>query len=319
MSNHSIYTQTLKFGATLNQKAATIIRHYETRHELGTSLVISSNDSLSELLKKHWRKLIQEVKTLRDQSEGDASEALRLTNKIIRMQSGHSHHATEEPDFRVVDPNNLSRNDLSGFKTIYILDGLEQSVLAKFTDKLSGVVMMVSDKPLPFGEIPTKPKSVLDALANESWIRLTDFLKKYQVNLQLLSGPNPNRSEHINDALDTLLDSSLANTFLGLVADYREAALIAAPSVQDNAHKREHQTVGVLARQVQTFSGHFYSHNNLGGDGIDPTFFLNDNKKAANRAKVHALIEQIDHHRKAGRHNLAKAVHHHHQPKTTPA
>ena len=319
MSNKSIYIQTTKFGTTLDQKAATIIRHYEARHELGTALVISSDSSLSGLLKKHWKKLIQEVKVQRDKSDGDAAESLRLTNKIIRMQTGHSYHATDEPDFRVVDPKNLSRNDLSGFKTIYIMVVLTQPVLTSLVSKLPNEAMIVSEDPQPFGDIAIRSKTVLDDLANEAWTRLADFLKNNQVKLSLLSGPNPNRSEHINDALDTLLDSSLSNKFLALVSDYRAAALLAAPIIQTNAHKREHQTVGVLARQVQTFSGHFYSHNNLGGDGIDPTFFLNDNKKAANRAKVHALIEQIDHHRKAGRHNLAKAIHHHHQPKTTPA
>ena len=312
MSNNSTYIQTTKFGTTLDQQAATIIRHYEARHELGTALVISSDASLSELLKKHWKKLIQEVKVQRDKSDGDAAEALRLTNKIIRMQTGHSYHATDEPDFRVIDPKNLSRNDLSGFKTIYIMAELTQPILTSLVEKLPNEAMIVSENPQPFGDIAIRPKTVLDELADEAWTRLADFLEENQVKLSLLVGPNPNRSEHINDALDTLLDSSLSNKFLGFVADYRAAALLAAPIAQTNAHKRQHQTVGVLARQVQTFSGHFYSHNNLSGDGIDPTFFLNDNKKAVSRAKVHTLIEQIDHHKKAGRHHLAKALHHHH-------
>lgn len=272
----NIYWQTINFKGSRDAQAALVARHFEARFGLGLGLVISEHvPELTESLTRYWSRIARELQTQRD-ATADADEKLILTNKIIRLQSVQIRNHSSEAGLMVIKPEGLSsRGGNKSPRTIYLLDTPNDKTLKQYLLSQSVPMLLVGTQlPEAIAKL-TSPKSLLDKQVIVAWEDLTNFIKSRGIDLAKLAHPNPERSEHIDETLEYLLDEHVATEFLQLYATFRNRARKAAPLEWTHLVDRQQQTVAVLARQVHSFASPVIGQQ-FDLDNDDPSFFLND-------------------------------------------
>lgn len=297
------YLETRRPPKTDTALVSTIISHWKTRHLYGTALVITSNpDRLARHLRKQWLSLLRATQQERTQLN-DADKLLALTHRITRMQqmliTAEAPHENPAAHLWCVSPQQLTNIQTPrSCRTFYVA-----TPLSTFQDELIELVpahsLVVDFGAHTHWDIP--PKAALEQHVYDTWTELLAFLESRKISMRQLEMSEAT-IEPIDDALDTLLESSSA--FLRHARQFQEALQLAQPFATSFSVQKQHEIVALLARRVTLLTPGFLHTSLLQTDSDTPSLYDHETQKL-NRE---SLTETIARHVKAGRNNLAQAL-----------
>lgn len=284
--------------------ASVIIDNWQTRHLHSKALFITSNyEILIKHMQKRWLSLLQSLQTERTQTV-DADRLLTLTYTITRMQQMQMSTSapSEYPGGHLwsIAPAALFETELPRTcKTIYIGSKLTVEELERLlqlvpphtviTDYTSAHTWHLTDK------------TQLEEKVYNAWQELASFLKANDISLSHLT-QTKNNIDHIDDALDTLLNHS--SSFLRHARQFQEAFHMAQPLKLTHTQMQEYELVNLLARRVTMLTPGLVHHSFIRPD--NDTFSLYDFlPQVYSRESLTATVQR---HISAGRLQLAKAL-----------
>jgi hypothetical protein len=267
------FYQHLMLKGPIGVQAVNIAAHVAERLALGTAVVITKETTGMTLsLTKAWQRNIQTIKQKRDATT-DTDEKLRLTHRIIKLQSVH---IGTSPHCRILVCSPTMAQLPSDTKSVYLADVTSTDTLPKLIDTASSSLVIGSLSESTIRRLALQPKTQLDARADEAWDALIHFLKAHSISLAKLSGPHEQRFSYINSALESLLDETTARQFISLMNDFHMLAKQAMPLNWDHTKIRQQQTLAVLAAQVATYTAGITTVSLA--DNEDPIFYLSDQR-----------------------------------------
>lgn len=230
--------------------AVDIAKHLQSRHTLGTALVICDNPhALMSAMRKQWLRLIRNRQRQRA-STLNAEEILRHTQAIVRMQSiQFSLKALYNTAGSIVYFQPSDNVEVpTGCMTLYVTT---QCHIASPTLPESALIVNYSNT-LPT-YVPLLAKTVLEETVEQRWKEIVHVLQRIDVDPYMLSLEDSTRQEILDQALDTLIDSP--DEFLSKAFAFQQALDLAQP-LQDTSDEaqRRFEAVARLAYRVNTLT-----------------------------------------------------------------
>ena len=183
-TNHYIQWQT-SANKTLEAKVAEVMKHWQTRHELGSAVIVSENPKTTlKLAEKQWRKLSRQLQSNRETKVG-AHEILAVTRTISRMQrvkfSAESPEANPDAKFYSLKPEQLSTLPIHCY-TLYSLATLPELSLLKLLPADALIVSYGKESSVA----GVHKKSVLEERILTEEAQLLTWLTKHHIELDEL-------------------------------------------------------------------------------------------------------------------------------------
>lgn len=287
-----------------------IAKHLKFRQHLGKTIVICDRPStLMGTARKQWLRLARQVQNERAGTI-NAERILRLTNTITHMHRMNFVAKTpmqaQNAHVYFVRPQDI--NDLIlpvNTYSFYISCQVDTDLLNQCIEQLPSNAMVVDfTGTLKDNNAALLPKSKLESQIADCWKNVETFLMTHKINIQQLANRNSQQIEAINDALDVLLDVDYH--FLQLASTFQHQVELAQPLALSIDLQRQYDVLMLLAHRVQTLNPSAFSTrftHNL----TDDTFFLHDIGLDFEE-DILPLYETIEHHKKAGRNRLARAL-----------
>ncbi|MCW1908085.1 MAG: hypothetical protein KIH63_001950 [Candidatus Saccharibacteria bacterium] len=267
------YYQHLMLNGPLGVQAANIAAHAAERLELGTIVVITKEPTGMVLsLTKAWQKNIQVIKQKRDLAT-DTDEKLRLTHRLIKLQSTH---IGTSPQSHIVVCSQAAEQLPVASKSVYLANVVPDDATLQLISSIPSGLVIGSLSTTTVRAAGLLPKSQLDAQADAAWQAIGNFLNEHTVSHAKLARPHKDRFNHINAALESLLDETTAREFISLMNDFHMLAKQAMPLDWDHHQIRRQQTLAVLAAQVATYTPGITTVSLA--DNEDPLFYLSDQR-----------------------------------------
>lgn len=299
-----IYIENQKMPASDTLFASVIIDNWQTRHLHSKALFLTpKNELLIKYMQKRWLSLLQSLQQERSQTI-DADHLLTLTYTITRMQQMQisSDSPSDYPAAHLwsVSPATLFDTELPRTcKTIYVgakLTEDEQEHLlslvpphALITDYTASHDWNLTDK------------TQLEDKVHNAWEELIVFLRSNDISITQLT-LDKNNIDHIDDALDTLLNQS--SSFLRHARQFQEAFHLAQPLKLTHAQLQEYELINLLARRVTMLTPGLIHHSFIKPE--NDTFSLYDFlPQIYSRESLSATVKR---HLSAKRFRLAKAL-----------
>lgn len=285
--------------------ASNIVQHWQTRHLYGKALIISPSPVvIAKLVRKQWLSLLQSLQHERSQTI-DADQLLQLTHSITRMQQMvvtiDAPHEFPAAHIWCITPEQLLKSELPrACQSIYIGTPLTTQLKEHLYEILpahSLVTDYAQNDPWNLAN-----KSILDDKVHHAWDELKTFLSQHDIDIKLLTTESEN-IDHIDDALDSLLDSS--SSFLRHARHFQEALHLAQPLALDFKLKEQYELANMLARRVAMLTPGMLHHSFIQTE--NDTFSLYD-VASSQRHTRESLTTMITRHLAAGRKNLARAL-----------
>lgn len=287
---------------TLEVKVSEVMKHWQTRYELGSALLLSEDpEAALKLIEKQWRKLSRQLQSSRVTKVG-ADDILTVTRTISRMQ--RVKFSTEDPElnpdakFFIMDPKQLSTLPAHCY-TLYNFSQLPEPTLLKLlpTDSL---IVSYSEKIQLSG---IYEKSVLEEQILTEEALLTRWLEHHHIVIDELK----NNIEKANEALDTLLSSSnLQSNFLHKTGAFLNLVQLAQPVTLSETQQLRLEALSQLEHHVRVLSPAFLSDHIVDSQN-DDSFLLRD-PETGKILTLESLRQFIAAQYSAGRINLAKAL-----------
>jgi hypothetical protein len=284
--------------------ASQVIEHWQARHLYGKAILITDRpEVIVKLLQKRWATVMQSLQQERARTS-DADKLLTLTHSITRMQqmmiAAEPPHEYPAAHFWCVTPKQFTATELPRTcRTLYAHAELEKSAKQHLYDVLPTHSLVVDYNENSWELLP---KSILEDKVHHAWEELCTFLKQHDISIRELIDTQ-NTIEPIDDALDTLLDSS--STFLRHARQFQEVLHLAQPLQLSHATKQKYELVSMLARRVTLLTPGLLHHSFIQAE--NDTFSLYDNTSPQKYSRE-TLTAAITRHIAAGRHRLAKAL-----------
>ncbi len=284
--------------------ASVIIKHWQSRHLHSKALFINANSKLLiKYMQKRWVSLMQSLQQERAQTI-DADKLLTLTFTITRMQQMliSSSSPSEYPAAHLwsIAPEAIFETELPRTcKTVYI--GTE--LTREEQDHLIGLLpphTVITDFTVAH-TWPLTDKAELEEKVYNAWEELTTFLQHHNISISQLTQTKEN-IDHIDDALDTLLDNS--SSFLRHTRQFQEAFHLAQPLELTHSQMQEYELMNLLARRVTMLTPGLIHHSFIKPE--NDTFSLYDFLPQIYSRD--SLSDTIQRHVTAGRMRLAKAL-----------
>ncbi|MGD8374196.1 MAG: hypothetical protein PVI21_05085 [Candidatus Woesebacteria bacterium] len=302
------YFESLKISNKLLCKE--IANHLKFRQHLGKAIVVCETPStLLGTTRKQWLKLARSVQNERSATI-NAERLLRLTNAITHMHKmqfiAKTPMQSQNAHVYFIDPKDLEEAILPvNTYSFYITCPINKELLNHCIEQLPSNAMIVDfSNSITDHSETLKPKSKLESQVFKYWSEVETFLDRHKVDITKLTNRNNQQIEAINDALDTLLDADYH--FLQLASAFQHQVELAQPLLLDPEMQRQYDVLMLLAHRVQTLSPSSlaakFTHNLN-----DDAFFLHDISLEFEEDLL-PIYETIEHHKKAGRNRLARAL-----------
>jgi hypothetical protein len=287
---------------TLEAKASEVMKHWQTRYELGSALLLCEDpETTLKLLEKQWRKLSRQLQSNRETKVG-ADDILTVTRTISRMQ--RVKFSTEDPEvnpdakFYVVTPKELSILPAHCY-TLYNFSKLPEVSLLKLLPADSLVVSYSEETTLA----GIYEKSVLEERILTEESKLISWLEKQHIVLDDLK----ENIEKANEALDTLLSSNnLQSEFLHRTGGFLNLVQLAQPVLLSPAQELRLTALSQLEHHVRVLSPAFLSDHIVDSQS-DDSFLLRD-PETGKVLTLETLRNFITAQYQAGRNHLATAL-----------
>jgi len=299
------YLETKRPPKTDTALASSIVQHWQTRHLYGKALIISASPAvIAKLVRKQWLSSLQSLQHERSQTI-DADQLLQLTHSITRMQQMvvtiDAPHEFPAAHIWCITPEQLLKSELPrSCQSVYIGASITPELkeyLYNILPAHSLVTDYAQNEPWKLAS-----KSILDDKVHNAWEELLTFFSQHKIDIRLLSVESPN-IDHIDDALDALLDSS--SSFLRHARHFQEALHLAQPLQPDFKLKEQYELANMLARRVAMLTPGMLHHSFIQSE--NDTFSLYD-AVPSQRHTRESLTAMITRHLESGRKNLAQAL-----------
>ena len=287
---------------TLEASITNVMKHWQTRYELGTAILLTEDTALAKkLAEKQWRKLSRQLQVKREASS-NAQELLTATRTISRMQrvKFSNFDPMDDPDakFYVISLTQLQSLPLHCF-TLYCLTQLPDNKVIKLLPSESLIVA--------YGQEHERQglysKSVLVEKILTQEAAVIKWLVENHIEIDLLS----TELEKANEALDTLLSSSVLQTeFLRNAELYLRLVQLAQPIALTEERQQRLAAVQQLEHHVRVLSPAFLS-DHIVDTKNDDSFLLRD-PQTGKTLTLQTLRSFIQTQKNAGRTHLALAL-----------
>ncbi len=287
---------------TLEAKTSEVMKHWQTRYELGSALLLCEQpEATLKLIEKQWNKLSRQLQSSRQTKIG-ADDILAVTRTISRMQrvkfSAEDPELNPDAKFYVITANDLSTLPAHCY-TLYNFSKLPEVSLLKLLPA-DALVVSYSEKVALTG---IYEKSVLEERILTEESKLTSWLEKQHIVLDDLK----DSIEKANEALDTLLSSNnLQSEFLHKTSGFLNLVQLAQPVVLSPTQHLRLAALSQLEHHVRVLSPAFLSDHIVDSQN-DDSFLLRD-PATGKVLTLDALRNFITAQYHAGRTNLAKAL-----------
>jgi hypothetical protein len=293
--------------------AADIMRHFHARQHIGKAVVVCSQPvGLMAACRRQWLKMGRMIQRQRA-STLNADKILKYTHVITRMQ--HIRFSSKQPlndpeaaiyfltDEACVDailpPQCLS---------VYLTIDLSPATIETVSTRLPADALVVDYLHANNWEgLGLAPKTVLEDRAAYAWDEVVAFLASQDIDLDDLITDNMQNVDAMDEALDTLL--GVSHRFLSVANNFHHALGLARPLRTDQALRRQHDSLMLLAYRVQALSPGAFTHHFLETYNEDDTFFLYDRREQQFTENGESLFEAVVRQEAAGRQRLARALH----------
>lgn len=230
--------------------AVDIAKHLQTRHTLGTALVICDNPhALMSAMRKQWLRLIRHRQRQRA-STLNAEEILRHTQAIVRMQSiQFSLKALYNTSGSIVYFQTPDSVEIpTGCMTVY---ATTQCHIASLTLPDSALIVNYSSTLPTYA--PLLAKTLLEEAVTQRWKEIAHILQRLDINPRTLSLEDSTQQEVLDQALDMLIDSP--DEFLTKAFAFQQAVDLAQPlqNISEDTQRR-FEAVTRLAYRVNTLT-----------------------------------------------------------------
>lgn len=271
MIQNTHYIEWLTQNKTHELQVAEIMRHWQSRYELGTAVVLSNTPQTTlKLVQKQWQKLTRQMQKQRETNSA-AGDILQTTRTISRMQ--RIKFTTEDP------AENPDAN-------LYVLSFEALTTLPAHcftlysTNKLPAITQL---KLMPADSLVVayQEKAELSGIYNKSVLEervlteeaiLIKWLSRHSIDL----GQLPHSIEHANEALDVLLSSNnLQTEFLNFTKQYLHLVQLAQPLMLSAAHQERLKALEQLEHHVRVLSPAFLSDHIIDSQN-DDSFLLRE-------------------------------------------
>ena len=287
--------------------AADMMRHLHTRQHLGKALVICEHPVVVlSAARKQWLKIARSLQKQRA-STLNADKILKYTHTITHMQ--HLHFTAKSPledpeaDVYFTTLANLQAVPLHCF-SIYLTVQLQPAQVAYLVAHLPAEALLVDyEQATPWETLGLLPKRTLEEHVTAQWQHMKQFLVSCNIDVQQLMDSNIHNVEAMDDALDTLLNTS--HQFLQHATEFQRALELARPLRTTKAARQQYDTLSLLAHRVQALTSNAFTQQFLETYNEDDTFFLYDHIQALAVPTIQAIINR---HEQANRHTLAQAL-----------
>jgi len=293
--------------------AADIMRHFHARQHIGKAVVVCSQPvGLMAACRRQWLKMGRMIQRQRA-STLNADKILKYTHVITRMQHIRfsSKHPLEDQDAAIYFLTEQESNSVTlppQCLSIYLTIDIPASASDGLQSRLPVDALVIDYRhAAKWQDMGFKPKSVLENRAAQAWDEVIAFLESQHIDLQNLITDNMQNVEAMDEALDTLL--GVSHQFLSVANNFHHALGLARPLRTDQALRRQHDSLMLLAYRVQALSPGIFTHHFLETYNEDDTFFLYDRHKRRFVESGETLFETVIRHEIAGRVRLARALH----------
>lgn len=292
----------LSKNKSLEAQVAEVIKHWETRYELGSAILLCKNpEAALKLAEKQWRKLTRQAQKHRE-AKAAAEDILQITRTISRMQRVRfsAKNPSDDPDAKFYVVSNSSLHSLpSHCYTLYAADSLPDVSLLKVLPADALIVAYGSKAELA----GIHSKSVLEERLLTEEAEITKWLQKSAIDLNDL----PRDINKANEALDTLLGSnSLQAEFLHRAKAYLHLVQLAQPVSLTTAQKERLKSLQQLEHHVRVLSPAFLSDHIVDSQS-DDSFLLRE-LSAKKILTLESLKQFISQQYDLGRIHLAAAL-----------
>lgn len=287
---------------TLEAKVSEVMKHWQTRYELGSALLLCEDpEAALKLIEKQWRKLSRQLQSNRETKIG-ADDILTVTRTISRMQrvkfSNEDPELNPDAKFFIISPNELSILPAHCY-TLYNFSQLPEPTLLKLLPANSLIVSYGEKIPLT----GIHEKSVLEERILTEEALLTKWLEQHHIVIDELK----NNIEKANEALDTLLSSNnLQSSFLHKTGAFLNLVQLAQPVTLSETQQLRLEALSQLEHHVRVLSPAFLSDHIVDSQN-DDSFLLRD-PETGKILTLESLRQFIAAQYSAGRTNLAKAL-----------
>ncbi len=289
--------------------AADVMRHLHARQHLGKAIIIGSQPIVMlSACRKQWLKLSRTVQRQRAATL-NADKILKYTHNITRMQRMDFTYKTAlthpEADVYCLSPEQtdvLPARCLS----IYLTTDMDEKTARVVIDQLDQDALIIDYRHvLPWEDLQLEPKSVLEKQVSIEWKQVHTFLMSRDINPNNLNGGEVRNVDVMDDALDTLLNTS--QKFLEVANSFHRALELARPLRINKNIRLQYDSLALLAHRVQALSPSAFTQRFLETYNEDDTFFLYDIAKGRQSGRE-SLEELVIRHRQAKRYALADAI-----------
>lgn len=287
---------------TLDEQIAEVMKHWESRYELGTALILCDKPAAAlKLVQKQWRKLTIQAQKTRE-SNVTAEEILDTTRIISRMQrikfSSKSPADTPDAALYIASPAELAAFPSRCF-TLYSLTTLPD--IASLALLPPEALVVAYQEPCELKGFYNK--SVVEERVQTEEAALLKWLEQHHIDLKTLSGD----MEKTNEALDTLLSSnSLQSEFLHKTQLFLHILQLACPLRLSETQQKHLNSLKRLEKHVRILSPSFLSDHILDSSS-DDSFLLRE-LSTKNILTLEALKSFISSQHRLGRTHLASAL-----------
>lgn len=288
--------------------AADVSRHLHARQYLGKAIILCDQPvTMLSAVRKQWLKLARVIQKQRAATL-NADKILKYTHAITHMQN---------MDFTSKSPNERPGAD------VYVLDNKTDQlppqcwsayICAKVGDGLwlanqmpAEALIIDYDQSTDWQTLGLEPKKALEQRVKQEWNQAYDFLHSHDINIDNFYDGQRQNVDAIDDALDTLL--AVSHKFLSVANEFQRTLELARPIRLSKETRMQYDNLILLAHRVQALGHSPFTQRFIEIYNEDDTFFLHDRGKSLlNDILGQNLIATLEHHRKAGRYNLAKAL-----------
>jgi hypothetical protein len=289
---------------------ADMTRHLHTREYLGNALIVCDQPTVTlSAARKQWLKLSRVIQKQRA-STLNADKILKYTHAIAHMQhlQFSAKDPLEDPDgavyflrpeqVRVLPPQCFS---------VYVTAPIKPEAIDGILAQLPDSALIVDYTHSTWKQYGLVPKQTLEDKVAEEWQQVAAFLALNEIDINSLSTGTIQDIEAMDDALDTLL--GISHPFLQVANNFQRALETSRPIRLNKDIRRQYDAFSLLAHRVQALSLESFTQRFLETYNEDDTFFLYNTTKGIPMRPAEGLTEVINYHLRAGRTNLAKALH----------
>lgn len=239
-----------------------------------------------------------------------ADKILKYTHTITHMQHMRfsAHMPLEEPEADVyfLTGKECGTMPVHCF-SIYLAAPLDRQVAAAIVGQLPSEALVTDyTHEAAWAELGLQPKVLLEQQVATEWNNVRQFMIRHRIDVNNLINGHAHDIEAMDNALDTLLDSS--HQFLRIANEFQHTLELARPIRIGRTVRQEYDAVVLLAYRVQALSPGAFTQHFLESYNEDDTFFLYDLGRRRKLAGYETLGEAVARHIAAGRLRLAAAL-----------